>query len=77
MAGPGLTAGRIARDRSAPGRRRAPRAVEGVPLTVRTFDPPRLVRAADGALVRVRYPLIDAPVTGTVPRVRWLEERRG
>lgn len=70
------TAVRHARRALAAARRRV-RPVEGVPLTVRTFDPPRLVRSADGSLVRVRYPLLDAPVTGTVPRVRWLEDRPG
>ena len=50
-----------------------PHPIEGIPLTIRTFDPPRLVRRADGSLFRIRYPQIDAPVTGTVPRVRWLE----
>ena len=65
-----MTAGRMA----SVSRRRAIRLVEGVPLTVRTFDPPRLERAADGSLVRKRWPTLDGLVTGTVPRVRWLEE---
>lgn len=50
------------------------RAPEPVAVTIRSFDPVRLVLER-GALVRIRHRLLDAPVTGSVARVRWIEDR--